>query len=364
MEQVRPGCIVTFHSFQGGTGRTMALANVAWILASAGKKVLIVDWDLDAPGLHHFFEPFLDVDVVMRRSGVIDMLREYEDGIVHDKGYAGEEVRRLAVVDAHTFPVEWDFCGGQLNILPVGRQNTTYSPALAERDLTRFFEELNGADFLEALRDDMRETYDYTLIDSRAGHSDMVDMCTQHLPDVLVVCYSLTTQAIEGAVRTAYAVETFARRGEPARSIRILPVAMQVDDSIPDKVNAGRRFAEKAFSDLPSGIAYPEGLPYFASVEIPYRAAYAFEETLATFGDAPDDPQSLLASYERLTAAITAGEVSSCPVPGNDERLSVLHRFDRAARLAEADAVEARKLRTALNRSDSRGTGTGTGYGG
>ena len=53
------GKIVTFYSFKGGTGRTMALANVAWILASNGLKVLVVDWDLDSPGLHRYFHPFL-----------------------------------------------------------------------------------------------------------------------------------------------------------------------------------------------------------------------------------------------------------------------------------------------------------------
>ncbi len=54
------GKIVTFYSYKGGTGRTMALANVAWILASNGLKVLVVDWDLDSPGLHKYFHPFLD----------------------------------------------------------------------------------------------------------------------------------------------------------------------------------------------------------------------------------------------------------------------------------------------------------------
>jgi MinD-like ATPase involved in chromosome partitioning or flagellar assembly len=358
MDQPRPGRIVTFHSFKGGTGRTMALANVAWILAAAGKKVLVVDWDLEAPGVHHFFEPFLDVELVMRRSGVIDMLREYEDGIVHDKGYVAEDVQRLAAVDAHTIAVNWDFHGGQLSIMPAGRQNTSYSPTLGERDWTRFFEELNGADFLEALRDDMRATYEYILIDSRAGRSDMVDVCTQHLPDVLVACYSLTNQAIEGAVRTAYGVETLARRGEPIHSIRILPVAMQVDHSVPTKADAGRRVAERAFSGLPSGMADAQRVRYFA-VEIPYRADYAFEETLATFGDVPGDPDSLLAAYERLTAAITSGEVSSCPVLSNDERLPVLRRFDRAARLVETDVGEARKFRTDFNGLNSRGPGTG-----
>jgi len=55
----QPGKIVTFYSYKGGTGRSMALANVAWILASNGKRVLAIDWDLEAPGLHRYFTPFL-----------------------------------------------------------------------------------------------------------------------------------------------------------------------------------------------------------------------------------------------------------------------------------------------------------------
>src|SRR6201995_3331942 len=58
-ETPKVGTIVTFYSYKGGTGRTMALANVAWILASAGKRVLAADWDLESPGLHRFFAPFL-----------------------------------------------------------------------------------------------------------------------------------------------------------------------------------------------------------------------------------------------------------------------------------------------------------------
>ena len=49
--------IVTFYSYKGGVGRTMALANVAVLLSQWGKKVLMVDWDLEAPGLEHFFLP-------------------------------------------------------------------------------------------------------------------------------------------------------------------------------------------------------------------------------------------------------------------------------------------------------------------
>ena len=71
------GEIVTFYSYKGGTGRSMALANVAWILASRKKRVLMIDWDLEAPGLHRYFAPFLvDRDLGGSR-GVIDFIREF-----------------------------------------------------------------------------------------------------------------------------------------------------------------------------------------------------------------------------------------------------------------------------------------------
>ena len=57
MNATPDGHIVTFYSYKGGTGRTMALANIAWILASNGLKVLVVDWDLDSPGLHKLLPP-------------------------------------------------------------------------------------------------------------------------------------------------------------------------------------------------------------------------------------------------------------------------------------------------------------------
>ena len=49
--------VITFYSYKGGTGRSMALANVACLLGRAyadNKKVLVIDWDLEAPGLHYY----------------------------------------------------------------------------------------------------------------------------------------------------------------------------------------------------------------------------------------------------------------------------------------------------------------------
>ena len=77
------GQIITFYSYKGGTGRSMALANVAWILASQGKRVLAIDWDLEAPGLHRYFHPFLSDKELTESPGLIDYVTEFAEAARH-----------------------------------------------------------------------------------------------------------------------------------------------------------------------------------------------------------------------------------------------------------------------------------------
>ena len=49
------GQIVSIHSFRGGTGKSNSVANLATILALQGKKVGIVDTDIQSPGIHVIF---------------------------------------------------------------------------------------------------------------------------------------------------------------------------------------------------------------------------------------------------------------------------------------------------------------------
>jgi MinD-like ATPase involved in chromosome partitioning or flagellar assembly len=51
----QPGRVYTFYSYKGGVGRSMALVNVGVLMALEGHKVLLIDWDLEAPGLEIFF---------------------------------------------------------------------------------------------------------------------------------------------------------------------------------------------------------------------------------------------------------------------------------------------------------------------
>src|SRR5690349_17392957 len=310
-EAPRNGRVVTFYSYKGGTGRTMALANVAFILASNGHRVLVADWDLESPGLHRFFSPFLD-QMVRDAPGIIDMVRDYEwavrDSIKQqsvetgegaeknsEKEGAGEELPDVRVADyirvkQYAIPLQhWTFPdGGRLEFLSPGKQNRDYLATLSALDWDNFYDKLNGNEFLDALRDEMKAHYDYALIDSRTGLSDVADVCTVQLPDVLVDCFTLSTQGIEGSALVARRIEEL----HGYRGIRVLPVPMRLDVSEQERVDASRLYAQRRFENLPSDMAPAERQDYWAKVEVPYRPYYAFEETLAAFGDMPGSPGS------------------------------------------------------------------------
>jgi MinD-like ATPase involved in chromosome partitioning or flagellar assembly len=47
--------IVSIHSFRGGTGKSNTTANLATILASEGRRVGVIDTDIQSPGIHVLF---------------------------------------------------------------------------------------------------------------------------------------------------------------------------------------------------------------------------------------------------------------------------------------------------------------------
>lgn len=48
--------IISIHSFRGGTGKSNTTANLAAMLAMKGKRVAVVDTDLNSPGIHIPFQ--------------------------------------------------------------------------------------------------------------------------------------------------------------------------------------------------------------------------------------------------------------------------------------------------------------------
>ncbi|MFH9126359.1 FxSxx-COOH system tetratricopeptide repeat protein [Streptomyces griseoaurantiacus] len=330
----RNGRIVTFYSYKGGTGRTMALVNVGWILASNGLRVLLVDWDLEAPGLHRYLRP-LFVDSELRRSnGLMNMMTSYVGQVMgsgdplpptgdpdagRDTVIESEEwLRSCARLRPYTTGLDLTLPpGGRLDFLPAGRQSASYSAAVTTFDWHRFYNRLGGGSFLQALREEMKAEYDYVLIDSRTGVSDTSGICTMLLPDMLVNGFALNLQSIGGCAEVAASVTTSA-----PHPVRILPVPMRVEDAEQELLQQGRDSARAAFAPYLSWLHKGKRDKYWGEVEIPYKTYYAYAEIPATVGDRPLQAGSLLAAFERLTGWITDGRVRGLrPQPAEERRL-------------------------------------------
>src|SRR5262249_10912066 len=196
-----------------------------------------------------------------------------------------------------------------------------------------FYERLGGGAFLDALGHNMRQNYDYILIDSRTGLSDSAGVCTVQLPDIVVNCFTLSTQSVDGAVAVARPV-----RGQRDRQpVRVLPVPMRVEDTEQLKLEAGRDYARHEFAPFLSHLPAEAVNRYWGDVEVPYKPYFAYEEILATFAERPMLENSLLAAFERLTRVLTDGRVEELPPIDERERRRWLLEFERPRPTATSD---------------------------
>jgi hypothetical protein len=341
--------VITFYSYKGGTGRSMALANVAWVLASTGKRVLAIDWDLEAPGLHRYFQPFLnDKELIGQESqGVIDMaidlavraatpVREGEQ--LSDEWYelyADFSKWRQKLRWPSGEPVRLGKNGrGEIDFVPAGRQGTDYAKRVNHFDWHSFYAKLGGGAFFDAAKRKLA-AYDYVLIDSRTGVSDTSGICTVHMPDTLVVCFTLNYQSIKGALAVSQSVR------ERRPDIRIFPVPMRIDGSEEKLLHRMKNYAAEIFSPLLDPKI--DRSDYWYQMEVPYTARYAYAEKLALFEDRTSITASTLPAMERLTGYLTNDEVRAAgPLP-EAERVLALAEFEGVDRTGQTDVAAQQK---------------------
>src|SRR5689334_5550382 len=74
-----PGTIFTFYSYKGGVGRSMSLANLGMHCYRQGYTTLLVDCDLEAPGLERYFHRQFQFDLAeaLDQPGFCDMIADY-----------------------------------------------------------------------------------------------------------------------------------------------------------------------------------------------------------------------------------------------------------------------------------------------
>jgi cellulose biosynthesis protein BcsQ len=331
------GEIITFYSYKGGTGRTMALANVGWLLASAGKKVLLVDWDLEAPGLHRYLHPFLLDKELIASRGIIDVVMDFSiQAMTPAAGGEGSDwYKKYADVLRCALSLNWsEFGEGRLDLLPAGQQTATYATRVNSFSWDNFYERLGGGTFLEAVKDSMKKEYDYVLVDSRTGVSDTSGICTVQLPDKVVICFTLNRQSIQGAAAVAESIVQ-ARAKEPKLPpLEIFPVPTRVERAEHVRLEAARIAARDLFSNFLSGWwDEDKRRAYWREIEVFYQPYYAYEEIPATFGEERAEIGSMLYSMERLAGYLTG--VSGWKMPSAKQRDIVLGQYLRVKPVAE-----------------------------
>src|SRR5262245_32653088 len=333
------GRIVTFYSYKGGTGRSMAVANVAWVLALNGHRVLVVDWDLEAPGIHRYFHPFLEDKELQVTPGLLDMVETLAtEAAASDEPPPSDNVDITNYIEPLVWPrntphrVSWRAFGSRarIDLLPAGRQGPAYARKLNAFNWIDFYERLGGRRLMATARAQMCARYDYVLIDSRTGVSDTSGICTVEMPDTLVICFTLNDQSIRGAAavaesvckqrRTLSAVNISIGAAESIRAdLRILPVPTRVEiTSEREKREAALDLARDTFAPFLTDAAQDVQSRYWGSVQMAYFPFYAFEETPAVFGDKPDEILSLTTPIMYIAQSITDPPVGGLPPLASD----------------------------------------------
>ena len=185
---------VTFYSFKGGVGRTMLATNVAGILADAGQRVLLVDFDLEAPGLSFLPE--------LRRDQTGDAPRGVA-GFLADSWQAGQ------AQDFTRYVYKAPGFDGRLTVMPAGDlDGSAFSDDMALLHSVEFFNldthkerVLDRLSLFHDLRRSWALDYDYVLVNSRTGFTDIGGVCTRLLPDMVVAVMTLAEQGLSGMKR-------------------------------------------------------------------------------------------------------------------------------------------------------------------
>lgn len=256
MKQV--GKITSFYSFKGGVGRTMALANLGFLAALNGKKVLLIDWDLEAPGLGRYFQ-LLQGTLAKRdlhnRPGVLDLLsdwsrdcREQPQNIEELAGQLAQGERYAACVQPLVDEESRELLGmrGSLDLISAGAQldqkGQSFADKLAAFSWPDFYEQYAGGYFLQAFQTWLRAEYDHILIDSRTGFAEAAGVCTLQMPDQVALCFVYNRQNIEGLAEVGQQI----RQQHPQAKLFLLPMRTPQQES--NQYSNAQALAETRFS--------------------------------------------------------------------------------------------------------------------
>jgi hypothetical protein len=245
---------LVFYSIKGGVGRSTALAAIAWDLAETGKRVLVLDLDLESPGLSSSLLP----EDRRPSYGIADWLVE---DLVNNGG---------AVFDSllATSPLSHN---GEILIVPAhGMEAGEYISKLGRvwmpkvnQDGTR---ELWSARLRRLILDlEQRWSPDVLLVDSRAGIDEVAAACLTDLSASTILLFAIDGDETWSGYRILF---RHWRTTGVARQIRerLQVVGAMLPETDTEEYFAGLRerawvtFSEELYDEVPPGsLAGEEG---------------------------------------------------------------------------------------------------------
>lgn len=304
--------IFTFYSYKGGVGRTMALANVAQAFYRAGLKVLIVDWDLEAPGLERFFK--VNIDNICAKPGLMDMILAYKHMMAEVNDDKNEY--ELENIDKYLIDIYSDInpnFDGKLWLLSAGNRSAynfnNYAHQVVNFDWEDFYNNWEGELYFEYLIQEFKKTADIVLIDSRTGISEMSSPCLYQIADVIVMLCSASNQSIDGTLKMLNNFKRSEVENLRGRKLEVLVVPSRIEkNSESDLFDKFQVDFVDAFSSYTPKVLcnrYQSNDLIFWDFLIPYVPRYAYEEVLAIQDHIKAHADELTEAYYKLIAALT-----------------------------------------------------------
>jgi cellulose biosynthesis protein BcsQ len=316
MAETMLGQIFTFYSYKGGTGRSMALANVGCVLAQkwARKKVLLIDWDLEAPGLHTFFEksvPFENPKRFANRLGLIDLFVQMKE--MCDKQSLKQEAPEgfFENLDLERYMIKTRI--KNLYLMTAGKFDDLYPTRVNTFDWERLFTKNPWliADFARFLT----QKFEYVLIDSRTGFTDISSVCTALMPEKLVVVFTPNHQNLSGVLGLVNKATSYRRKSDDLRPLVVFPLPSRIENAERELQNDWR-FGNKhkkidgyqpQFESLLKKVYDVASInlqDYFDEIQLQYVPRYSYGEEIAILDDRAEDRLSLARSYENFTSTL------------------------------------------------------------
>jgi eukaryotic-like serine/threonine-protein kinase len=301
--------ITTFYSYKGGTGRSMALANVACLLGQEvrdSKNILVVDWDLEAPGQHYYLLDADQSDVAAHHLGIVDLFTS---------------IQRYIKSSTHLDSLDDFFSRTQLSdyimttrasnvfLMPAGILDNDYQSRLMALDWQNMYAAF--PDLYQDFAVQLSKTYQTVFIDSRTGMTDTSNICTSLLPDKLVVVFTPNRQNLTGVEALIRQSTEYRRRSADLRPLMVYPLPSRIDqqnESIRERWRRGdarRRIEgyepqfERILKDA-YGLADCSLERYFNLIQLQHSPEYSYGEPVVTLDPESSDRFSLLQSYKSL----------------------------------------------------------------